>query len=93
MFNHTTHKLGKALLTSQENKISFWRQILQLLREKLDRKWLVIGCNILQKGVFNPIPEHSKIGLLPAKTDVASAQFRRSDWLAATGKRVLQSAS
>ena len=47
----------------------------------------MIGCNTLQKGVFNPIPEDSKIGLLPAKTDVASAQFRRSDWLAATWKK------
>ena len=55
-----------------------------VIKEKANRKWLLIGWLNYEKGLFNPIPEHSKIGLSPAKTDVASAQFRRSDWLAAT---------
>ena len=38
-----------------------------LLRKKANRKWLLIGWLIYEKGLFNPIPEHSKIGLKAAK--------------------------
>ena len=38
-----------------------------LLKEKANRKWLLIGWLIYEKGLFNPIPEHSKIGLKAVK--------------------------
>ena len=39
-----------------------------LIKEKANRKWLLIGWLIYEKGFFNPIPEHSKIGLKAAKS-------------------------
>ena len=38
-----------------------------LIRKKANRKWLLIGWLIYQKGLFNPLPEHSKIGLKAAR--------------------------
>ena len=45
-----------------------------LIKGKLNRKWLLIGCRIYGKGFFNPVPEHSKTGLKAAKI-IASAQL------------------
>ena len=37
--------------------------MLQLLKDLPDRKWLLIGWLIYQKGLFNPVLEHSRTGL------------------------------
>ena len=54
-----------------------------LLKEKANRKWLLIGWLNYEKGLFNPIPEHSKIGLKAARISLHQPIELFSYWLSA----------
>ena len=54
-----------------------------VIKEKANRKWLLIGWVNHEKGLFNPIPEHSKIGLKAARLMLHQPIELFSYWLSA----------